>query len=190
MRDRRSSTRSVLTLGAVAATALVWSGCDAKKQTEYVAGVSTQVRVPRDLKSIRIDVSVGGVVQFCRGYKAYDGKVLLPKSLGELPSQGSPGPDPITVTVSGFTEDFSESNGNPVFDNCTSVAPKVGDKSGTRIIARCEFAMPKPKPFGDFWASLMFAKFSPDGRWLMLIRDEGEPEIWAHGLSKDRIPDR
>ncbi len=138
MPDRRSSTRSVLTLGAAAATALVWSGCDAKKQTEYIAGVSTQVQVPRDLKSIRIDVSVGGVVQFCRGYKAYDGKVLLPKSLGELPSQGSPGPDPITVTVTGLTEDFSESNGNPVFDNCTSVAAAVGAdrQKNTRILRR------------------------------------------------------
>jgi len=28
-----------------------------KKQTEYVAGVSTQVKVPRDLKAIRLDVT-------------------------------------------------------------------------------------------------------------------------------------
>ena len=134
----RSSTRSALTLGAVAATALVWSGCEAKKQTEYVAGVSTQVQVPRDLKAIRVDVSVGGVVQFCRGYRVYDGKVQLPRSLGEFPSQGKPGPDPITVTVSGFTEDFSETTGNNVFDNCTSVAPKVGDKN--RAHASCAAA--------------------------------------------------
>jgi hypothetical protein len=137
MRARRSSSRSALTLGAFAATALVWSGCEAKKQTEYVAGVSTQVQVPRDLKAIRVDVSVGGVVQFCRGYRVYDGKVQLPRSLGEFPQQGKPGPDPITVTVSGFTEEYSESTGNSVFDNCTSVAPKVGDKNqGTRILRR------------------------------------------------------
>lgn len=137
MRFRRSSARSALTLGAFAATALVWSGCEAKKQTEYVAGVSTQVQVPRDLKAIRIDVSVGGVIQFCRGYRVYDGKVQLPRSLGEFPSQGKPGPDPLTVTVSGFTEEFSETTGNSVFDNCTSVAPKVGDeKQGTRILRR------------------------------------------------------
>ena len=84
MRFRRSSARSALTLGAIAATALAWSGCDAKKQTEYVAGVSTQVQVPRDLKAIRVDVSVGGVVQFCRGYRVYDGKVQLPRSLGDF----------------------------------------------------------------------------------------------------------
>lgn len=133
----RSSTRRALTVAAFAACAVAWSGCEAKKQTEYVAGVSTQVQVPRDLKAIRIDVSVGGVVQFCRGYRVYDGKVQLPRSLGEFPSQGTPGPDPITVTVSGFTEEFSETTGNSVFDNCTSVAPKVGDPSqGTRILRR------------------------------------------------------
>lgn len=133
----RSSTRRALTAFSLAACALAWSGCEGKKQTEYVAAVSTQVRVPRDLKSIRLDVSVGGVVLFCRGYRVYDGKVQLPRSLGEFPSQGTPGPDPITVTVSGFTEDFSETTGNSVFDNCTSVAPKVGDPSqGTRILRR------------------------------------------------------
>ena len=129
--------RAAVTLAAVAATALVWSGCDAKKQTEYVAGVSTQVQVPRDLKAIRVDVSVGGVIQFCRGYRVYDGKVQLPRSLGELPASGKPGSDPITVTVSGFTEEFSETAGRDVFDNCTSVAPKVGlESQGTRILRR------------------------------------------------------
>jgi hypothetical protein len=122
----RSSTRRALTLGAFAATAFAWSGCEAKKQTEYVAGVSTQVQVPRDLKAIRLDVTVGGVVQFCRAYRVYDGKVQLPRSLGEFPSTGEPGRDPITVTVSGFTEEFSETAARDVFDNCTSIAPKVG----------------------------------------------------------------
>jgi hypothetical protein len=134
---RRAALGRAAALGALAACAVAWSGCEAKKQTEYVAGISTQVQVPRDLKSIRIDVSVGGVVQFCRGYRVYDGKVQLPRSLGQFPSQGTPGPDPITVTVSGFTEDFSETTGNSVFDNCTAVAPKVGDPSqGTRILRR------------------------------------------------------
>jgi hypothetical protein len=114
---------------------LVWSGCTAKKQTEYVAGVSTQVQVPRDLKSIRIDVSVGGVIQFCRSYQVYNGRVQLPRSLGEFPSRGTPGPDPITVTVSGFTEEISSSVNNDVLDNCTVAAPKVG-QSGTRILRR------------------------------------------------------
>ena len=35
------ATRTALTLGAAATAAVIWSGCTAKKQTEYVAGVST-----------------------------------------------------------------------------------------------------------------------------------------------------
>lgn len=135
----RASTRRVLTLGVVAATALAWSGCDAKKQTEYVAGVSTQVQVPRDLKAIRIDVSVGGVVQFCRAYKVFDGKVQLPRSLGEFPAQGTPGPDPLTVTVSGYTQDFSDTTGPGALNDCLDFLPKVGDADpnhATRILRR------------------------------------------------------
>lgn len=139
----RASTRRVLTLGIVAATALAWSGCTAKKQTEYVAGVSTQVKVPRDLKTIRLDVSVGGVIQFCRAYRVYDGRVQLPRSLGEFPAQGTPGPDPITVTVSGFTVDLSDTSTNDAFDNCTLLGAKVGGTQldmktpqGTRVIRR------------------------------------------------------
>ncbi len=133
----RESTRRALTAATLISGAVAWAGCEGKKQTEYVAGVSTQVRVPRDLKAIRMDVSVGGVVQFCRTYRVYDGKVQLPRSLGQLPSQGTPGPDPITVTVSGYTKEFSETTGNSVFDNCTSVAPEVGNvDQGTRILRR------------------------------------------------------
>lgn len=134
----RASTRRVLTLGVVAATALAWSGCDAKKQTEFVTGVSTQVKVPRDLKAIRVDVSVGGVIKFCQGYRVYDGKVQLPRSLGEFPTSGTPGADPVTITVSGFTEEFSESSDRPVFSDCPGTAPRVGDKDqpNTRILRR------------------------------------------------------
>ena len=134
----RASTRRVLTLGVALATAIVWSGCDAKKQTEYVAGVSTQVQVPRDLKAIRIDVSVGGVVQFCRAYKVYDGHVQLPRSLGEFPSQGTPGPDPLTVTVSGYTQDFTETTGPGALSDCLDFLPKVGGDAdhATRILRR------------------------------------------------------
>jgi hypothetical protein len=134
----RSPTRTALTAAAVAACAVAWSGCEAKKQTEYVAGISTQVQVPRDLKAIRLDVSVGGAIQFCRSYRVYDGKVQLPRSLGQLPALGKPGPDPITETVTGFTEEYAEASGKRVFDDCNQVAPKVGAAAGqgARILRR------------------------------------------------------
>lgn len=132
---RRGHARQLLTLGAFAATAAMWSGCEAKKQTEYVAGFSTQVKVPRDLKTIGIDISVGGVPTICRTYRVYDGKVQLPRSLGKFPATGKPGPDPITVTVRGFTKDLNEVNAGITNDTCAITLFNVGD-SGTRILRR------------------------------------------------------
>lgn len=133
----RSSTRRALICATFAVSALAWSGCEAKKQTELVAGVSTQVQVPRDLKAIRVDVTIGGVVLFCRGYRVFDGKVQLPRSLGEFPSSGEPGSEPITIAVSGYTDEFNDLDGKPVFQDCLGTRPKVGDKDqGTRILRR------------------------------------------------------
>jgi hypothetical protein len=117
------------------ALALVWSGCEGKKQTEYVAGVSTQVQVPRDLKTIRVDLSVGGIVQFCRAYSVYDGKVQLPRSLGSFKTEGSSGTDPITLTVSGFTDEFSETSPNNQISACLDNPAKV-TPNGSRILRR------------------------------------------------------
>jgi hypothetical protein len=131
----RSVVRSALIFGALAGAGLVWSGCEAKKQTEYVAGISTQVVVPRDLKSIVVNVSVGGVLQFCQAYRVYDGRVHLPRSLGEIPASGKPGPDPITVTVVGFTEELTDTSQNPVFNDCLSNVAKVNENKA-RILRR------------------------------------------------------
>jgi hypothetical protein len=132
----RSVARRALTLGALAGAVLVWSGCEAKKQTEYVAGISTQVVVPRDLKAIIINVSVGGVPQFCRAYRVHsDGRVQLPRSLGEFPSSGTPGADPITVTVVGFTEELTDTTSNPVFNDCVFNTARV-NTNNARILRR------------------------------------------------------
>ncbi len=92
------------------------SGCEGAQQTEYVAGVSTQVRVPRDLRTVRVEISVGGVNVFCRGYRVYDGKVQLPRSLGAFPVSADSAriAEPVTFTVTGFTEDLD--SGNPLLE--------------------------------------------------------------------------
>ncbi len=131
----RSVARRALTLGAIAAVALAWSGCDARKQTEYVAGISTQVVVPRDLKAIVINVSVGGVQQFCRAYTVYNGRVQLPRSLGEFAQAKTPSADPITVSVVGLTEELSDSSMNPLFTACEVSAAKV-NQNNVRILRR------------------------------------------------------
>lgn len=125
-------TRNAVTLGAVFGLAAAWSGCESAKQTEYVAGISTQVQVPRDLKTVRIDVSVGGIPAFCRAYRVYDGRVQLPRSLGSLPvNEGRVG-EPISVTVVGFTEDISDDSRINEFDCLKMIA--AGDNA--RILRR------------------------------------------------------
>ncbi|MDB4943799.1 MAG: hypothetical protein JWP97_3333 [Labilithrix sp.] len=131
----RATLRNALTTGALVTTALVWSGCEASKQTEYVTGVSTQVTVPRDMKSIVVSVSVGGVNQFCRAYRVYDGKVQLPRSLGQFPSSGSAGPDPLTIAVLGLSEVADDTSGNAFVTDCSFTPQKVGTNSA-RILRR------------------------------------------------------
>jgi len=132
----RSLLRRALALGAVAATTIAWSGCSAKQQTEYVAGISTQVTVPRDLKAIVINVSVGGVQQFCRAYTVYNGRVQLPRSLGEFAAAKTPSAvDPITVSVVGLAEDLDDTSTNPLFTACEVSAAKVS-QNNVRILRR------------------------------------------------------
>lgn len=132
----RAVFRKAIILGALTVSAVAWSGCDAKKQTEYVSGISTQVTVPRDLKAVVVSVSVGGVPQFCRAYRVFDnGRVALPRSLGQFPSAGKPGADPITVTVVGFTEELTESTQNPVFNDCVFNVAKV-NSNNARVLRR------------------------------------------------------
>lgn len=104
----RFDARRTLTLAAVGVAALMYSGCTATKQTEYVAGISTQVQVPRDIRTVRVDVSVGGTNISCRASKVYDGKVLLPRTLGAYPANGTSNGQPVTVTVVGFTETLED----------------------------------------------------------------------------------
>ncbi len=132
----RSLARRALALGAIAATTIAWSGCSAKQQTEYVAGISTQVTVPRDLKAIVINVSVGGVQQFCRAYTVYNGRVQLPRSLGEFAAAKTPSAvDPITVSVVGLAEELDDTSTNPLFTACEVSAAKVS-QNNVRILRR------------------------------------------------------
>lgn len=127
----RFNARRTLTLAAAGLSALVHSGCDAKLQTEYVAGVSTQIRVPDDVRAVRLDIAVGGANVFCRAYRVYENKVQLPKSLGSFPANANYD-QPITFTVVGFTEDLADAKRSDEFDCLKPI--KVGDNA--RILRR------------------------------------------------------
>ncbi len=127
----RSFVGRVVILGTCLAAGVVWSGCEAKQATEYVTGISTQVSVPRDLKAVRVEVTVGGVPQFCQGYRVYDGKVQLPRSLGTFAgTDRAITSGPITYTISGVT-DFDTDN--EWFGVCGR--PQVGENN-VRILRR------------------------------------------------------
>lgn len=123
-------SRSVI-LGTCLVSAAAWSGCEAKQATEYVTGISTQVTVPRDLKAVRVEVTVGGVAQFCQGYRVYDGKVQLPRSLGTFAnSDRAITSGPITYTIAGVTDPDTDNN---FFANCAQA--KVTENN-VRILRR------------------------------------------------------
>lgn len=126
----RFSKRRLATLAALSLSALVWSGCEAKQQSEYVAGVSTQVKVPRDLQYIRLSVSIGGVRTFCRAYPVYNGRVQLPRSLGTF-ALNDPSGDPLTYQIIGYTQKLEE--GEEL--NEIACGDKVGE-NGARILRR------------------------------------------------------
>jgi len=98
MRFKRT-TRTLFALSLIAGTATMWGGCSPKKQTELVPGVSTQVKVPKELKSIRVDAVVGGQNVFCGVYDVINGYARLPRTLA-LQSTGKTGG--VTVYVTGF----------------------------------------------------------------------------------------
>ncbi len=118
--------RNAATLATLALLGLAWTGCQAKKQTELVAGISTQVRVPKDLKTIRVDVSVGGSQVMCDSYRVYDGKVQLPRTLGALPLNEDNRGNPVTITVAGYSEERSDSTTIDQFIDCANTPIKLG----------------------------------------------------------------
>lgn len=127
----RSLFRTAIVAGSCLA---LWAGCSAKQQTEYVTGISTQVTVPRDLKSVLVEVSISGVQQFCRAYRVYDGKVQLPRSLGTFAQNDPTASGPITYTIIGISEAYTDSSTNPLFDGtCSNLA--IGQNSA-RILRR------------------------------------------------------
>ncbi len=121
----RKRTRALFALGAIAVTASLWSGCSPKKQTELVPGVSTQVRIPKDLKSIRLDATVNGVSAFCGVYDVTNGVARLPRTLA-LQSQGKGGP--VTVYVTGFKHATTDPEVSPDQQACAiTPIPSVKD---------------------------------------------------------------
>ncbi|MBL0197057.1 MAG: PEGA domain-containing protein [Myxococcales bacterium] len=130
------SLRRAVTLGIISLAGLAWSGCEGKKQTEFVAGISTQVRVPKDLKTIRVDVLVGGTQVKCDSYRVYDGKVQLPRRSAALPISADNRGLPVTITVAGYSEERLESTAVDQFADCVNTRIELGTNAAKGRILR------------------------------------------------------
>jgi hypothetical protein len=118
-------------LVGIAAAGAWGSGCSAKKPTELVPGVFTQVQVPRDLAQIRVDVRSNGVQKFCQSYDVTNGTVLLPATLGVV-SATSP-QTVVTVEVRGYD---APGVGGSDMTNCTDAKVDDPTMGGPRILRR------------------------------------------------------
>ncbi len=77
------------------------SACSSPEATELLVGVSTQVEVPRELQTVRLDVLAGPDPIFCSNYEVFNGRVQLPRTLGLTKQQANL---PITVAIYGFLQ--------------------------------------------------------------------------------------
>lgn len=105
--------------------------------TEIVAGFTTQIRVPQDLRSVAVVVTQGGTPKLCRGYKVVDGTVTLPTTLGSIPDDERDGvpAEPVFIGVFGYRNELPAD-----FDlNCVLTPPSptdVGENNPGLMVVR------------------------------------------------------
>ena len=155
--------RSLKTLAALGIFCLAWTGCEGKKQTELVAGISTQVRVPKDLKTIRVDVLVGGIQVQCRSYRVYDGKVQLPRTLGTLPINDSNRGLPVTISVAGYSEELLDNSTVDQFADCVSTPITLATEGAKGRVLRSSRQIYTPEKILFLPMPLSFSCFDRTG---------------------------
>lgn len=122
-------------LALVGTAAALGTGCTAKKPTELVPGVSSQMVVPKDLTAVSVQIEANGGQVFCRGYQVSPEThvVDLPSTLGVIPAQ-SPG-TVVTITIRGY--DGTTNSGD--WDFCNVEVDQTNNSNGTnppRILRR------------------------------------------------------
>ncbi len=90
-----------------------FAACSSAPVTELVAGVSTQVQVPKELRSIEVSVKAGGQTSYCQHFEVVQGKVQLPRTLGVNKEHDN---IPVTISIIGFLDPASALDDNR--DDC------------------------------------------------------------------------
>jgi hypothetical protein len=123
---------SVAARGCAIATAALLGmtivGCSAKKPTELVPGVITQLQVPRDLDGVEVEVQVNYTRTFCTPQPVVNGAVDLPRTLGVV--SGTAPDTPVTIIVRGF----SDSQTNPSTSWGCMTPLSAGVPNGPRVV--------------------------------------------------------
>lgn len=109
MRHARTASRFAATLLAVPAA--LWIGCEAEKPTQLVAGVTTQMEVPKELKGVGVVIQADGKVVSCDFHPVTStngetATVQLPSTLGLIP--GASASTRVTVSILGFKTEQPE----------------------------------------------------------------------------------
>lgn len=102
-----TAARSALLAALMTATGVAFGatgGCSGKKNTEIMVGVQTDVRIPKDIDEVQLQVFVDGVVVFDPRSAVGDGQASLPGSFGIV--AGSDRGTPIVVEVIGYGKDI------------------------------------------------------------------------------------
>ncbi len=81
----------------------LWAlGCGGTDPTELVPGITTQIRVPANIKGVGYVAQVGGSLVTCDYVDATGGVAILPGTLGVLQGEEPSYSGPVTITVLGF----------------------------------------------------------------------------------------
>ena len=129
----RKFTTLIITTAVITSA---WVGCSGKNSTELVPGVSTQMQIPRDLKTVRIDLAPAGEQSRCviENVNQFDNGRDLPRTLGVLNEVERA--RVITITIWGY--DVSEFEA-PSLQDCL-VTPMSDTKHKPRILRRARLS--------------------------------------------------
>jgi hypothetical protein len=116
-----SIRRPLITVTLIAtACSLGFAACTRAPTDQFVAGLTTQVQVPRDLQSVVIRISKANSNLFCKAYPVIDGVARLPQSLGTSLPLDAERNLPIEIRVLGI-EATPDSDQGLFNDECSPI---------------------------------------------------------------------
>jgi hypothetical protein len=116
-----SIRRPLITATLIAtACSLGFAACTRAPTDQFIAGLTTQVQVPRDLQSVVIRISKANSNLFCKAYPVIDGVARLPQSLGTSLPLDAERNLPIEIRVLGI-EATPESDQGLFNDECSPI---------------------------------------------------------------------